>query len=269
MLLKILTWNLRRATHKSEAWDIIRRITPDLLILQEVASIPNDLLSTYLCLSKKARSKGGREQSFSTTILSRKGALKHYSLYSSIEWIQNELTYFNGNILAAEISIENQKPIRIVSVYSPAWFIPKARLEGIDVSDIKLTQNNNLYCTELLWAALKEESNNEDVDWIIAGDFNSSTTFDIMWPGGPSGNQEIIDRMNSLGLTECLYTAENKLVPTFKNARGNKVVHQMDHIFVSQCLFNTLKRCCVLDKESVFEKSLSDHLPIITEFKLV
>jgi hypothetical protein len=57
--------------------------------------------------------------------------------------------------------------------------------------------------TEILWSAILNE-NIKDLPWIVAGDLNSSVTFDTMWQEGPRGNQEIQDRMSALGFTECL-----------------------------------------------------------------
>ena len=42
-----LTWNLRRARHDSQTWEVIRNIDPDIALLQEVSSIPGDLLERY------------------------------------------------------------------------------------------------------------------------------------------------------------------------------------------------------------------------------
>jgi hypothetical protein len=89
-----------------------------------------------------------------------------------------------------------------------------------------------------------------------------------MWGKEPRGNQEIIDRMNSIGLTECLYHHSGKLVPTFKNAKGGKIIHQMDHVYVSEKLLKTMKNSYIEDSLQVFEQSISDHYPIITEFEM-
>ena len=43
--------------------------------------------------------------------------------------------------------------------------------------------------------------------FIVAGDLNSSETFDYLWHGDPSGNREIMDRMNALGFYDCFHTA--------------------------------------------------------------
>ena len=41
--------------------------------------------------------------------------------------------------------------------------------------------------------------------------------------------------MNALGLTECLRAHNGQLTPTFKNSRRGKIIHQLDHLFVSDC----------------------------------
>ena len=106
-----------------------------------------------------------------------------------------------------------------------------------------------------------------DDQWIVGGDFNCSETFDYLWKGGPSGNREILDRMDDLGLTECLRTYNGELVPTFKNASNGNIIHQLDHLFVSDGLSYSLERCNTGDVSKVFDKSLSDHVPVIGVFR--
>ena len=103
--------------------------------------------------------------------------------------------------------------------------------------------------------------------WIVGGDFNSSETFDYLWKDGPTrGNGEVLDRINALGLTERLREYPGQLTPTFKNTRGGKVVHQLDHMFVSGNLKQLLKQCILGDASKVFGDSISDHLPVIGDF---
>ena len=110
--------------------------------------------------------------------------------------------------------------------------------------------------------------------WIVGGDFNSSETFDKEWQIKNNisydlqshGNKEILDRMVNLGFTECLRKYNNdKIIPTFKHSKG-EIAHQMDHLFVTERLITKLINCTVGDQTIVFDK-LSDHLPIIADFK--
>ena len=152
-----------------------------------------------------------------------------------------------------------------MSVYSPAWPVNPIRLKDVDVSPVKLPQNPDVWGTELMWAALYNEQRGE-IPWAVAGDLNSSITFDTLWGDGPRGNQEIQDRMSDLGFVECLRSWQGKLTPTFKNPRGGKVIHQMDHLFVSDSPRWRLARCSTGDPAVVFDGGLSDHLPIVADF---
>lgn len=155
----------------------------------------------------------------------------------------------------------------MLSAYSPAWPVDQARLRGVDVGPVKLAQNPDVWVTELLWAALLNARDDDaQVPWVIGGDLNASETFDDMWVGGPRGNRELLDRMAALGLKECLRESNGRLVPTFRNARDGRIVHQVDHLFVSKTLASKIIACNVAEPARVLEASLSDHLPIVAEF---
>src|SRR5690606_22160307 len=110
--------------------------------------------------------------------------------------------------------------------------------------------------------------------WIVGGDYNSSETFDKEWQDEhgvkygirSSGNREIFNRMNALGFTECLRKFNDRIIPTFKHSR-NKIIHQLDHLYVLNNLYSRLKQCNVGDASIIFGNSLSDHLPIIADFR--
>ena len=187
---------------------------------------------------------------------------------SDINWVNEELSFFSGNIVGCKVMIEGIGTVNVISVYSPAWPVDKDKLKNINITGIKLEQNPEIWCTEILWSALRNSIQKNNESWIISGDFNSSVTFDYIWSGGPHGNQEIIDRMNSLRFTECLYHHVGRLTPTFKNITGGKIIHQIDHLYVSENLLTKLDRAYVGNSYNIFEKSISDHLPIISEFQI-
>lgn len=121
--------------------------------------------------------------------------------------------------------------------------------------------------TDILWSALKSSGIKEDENQIVSGDFNSSVIFDYLQVGGPRGNQEIIDRMNRIGFRECLFTRTGKLVPTFKNPKGGKVIHQLNHIYVFGKMLAAMENSFAGNTLHIFENSISDHLPIIADFQ--
>ncbi len=265
--MKIISWNTNRATKSSKVWEILSELDGDVLLLQEVKDIPSSFLSIYDSLSAVPKTKNGKEQRFKTTVLSKTPLLRDLYLQSKIKWVNNELDFFSGNILSCTTKINSELSINLISVYSPAWPIPDSRLEGIDASSIKLKNNPKIYCTEILWALLKDSLSENSGGWVIAGDFNSSTTFDWMWGKKPRGNQEIIDRMNSLGFVDSLSSYEGKLVPTFINLRNKASIHQLDYVYLDKVLSEKILKSYVLENQEIFDKSISDHLPVVTELK--
>jgi hypothetical protein len=98
------------------------------------------------------------------------------------QWIEAELRLFAGNLVAHEIMPDSGMPMRVVSVYSPAWPLDPARLKGVDVASVKLTLNRDVWVTDLLWASMVHMKLDPREPWVFAGDFNLSETFDL-WPG--------------------------------------------------------------------------------------
>jgi exonuclease III len=202
--MRICTWNVRHASKDSnDLWDYFLEIDADVALLQEVGTIPPSVASRYSHLQRKALRKNGQPQTFSTAVLVR-GSIDEQIIFStSWDWVNEELQRFEGNLVSAVITLPSGKSFRVLSVYSPAWPIDRQRLKGIDVSGIKLKNNPDIWLTEILWAALSS-TDLDELPWIVAGDLNSSITFDTLWNDGPRGNQEIQDRMSDLGLLECL-----------------------------------------------------------------
>jgi exonuclease III len=271
--MKVLTWNIHGANKNSFAWELLLDLQPDIILLQEVGNIPEEIYKCFDVLLKTAIYKTGKPQKFSTAVLVKGKIIKEILLSSEHEWVNSELELFKGNFISCSVQIVNQKPMNVISVYSPAWPVDKNRLSGIDVSQVKLKNNPDVWATEIIWSALKHSiSVNEQ--WIVGGDYNSSETFDKDWQDKNGkifgirsyGNKEILDRMQALGFTECLRKFNNdKIIPTFKHS-SKEIVHQMDHLFVTNDLYSKLEKCNVGDQTIIFDKSLSDHLPIIADF---
>ena len=73
--------------------------------------------------------------------------------------------------------------------------------------------------------------------------------------------------MHELGLVEVLRHTKGQLTPTFRNANNREVIHQLDHLFISKQMIPNLLHCDVGSADEVFGGNLSDHLPIIADFK--
>jgi len=262
---RIITWNCRRAREDSAIWGYLKELSPDIALLQEVSGIAPEIMDMYNIQVTVPITKSGKPQKFQTVVLTRGIISDQFQMGASEEWIARELDIFSGNLSAFRIDLFDGSKFTVVCVYSPAWPVPSSHLQGIDVSGVKLTQSPDVWVADLLWASLNFQRPDPSDYWIIAGDFNSSETFD-QWPGGPWGNREYLDRMTSLGLIECLCNSQGKLTPTFRNPKGGKIKHQIDDMFVTAGLATRLIRCHTGSEERVFGGSLSDHLPVIADF---
>jgi len=244
--MRVITWNLRRAKEGSEAWNILSELNPDIALI------------------KPARYKTGAPQRFGTAVLVRGEIIEPIKLCSKLEWVNKELEFFEGNFVGCRARLDNStEELNIISVYAPAWPADKQRLEGVNTDSVRSESNSDVWPIDILWTGLKDTvSNNQK--WMVGGDFNTSETFDESWG---SGNKEFLERMRGIPLLECLREYSGRIVPTFQNAQNKKIVHQIDHLFITENIFNKLEKCKTGDQYEIFEASISDHLPIIADFK--
>lgn len=264
--MKVLTWNVKGASSHSAAWEFLERETPNIALLQEVTKLPDWILDSYYYHQVYPRFFGGHRAKFSTVILSKWPLNTSPFLSSSLEWVNSIHCARDGWIIESETIPESGEPIRLVSVHSPAFEVPEDTLEGIDTSPIQLPSNPDLWFTEILWSLLCNQVIDDSTTWIVGGDFNTSVLFD-----NPKdrGNRMVIKRMNKLGLTDCLSHVKGNPVPTYKSPRGS-FIHQLDYCYVNKPLMKRLAQVHVPDRSEIFEskpKMLSDHLPIICEFR--
>jgi len=265
---RIVAWNCRRASHVSGAWDYLLELDPDVALLQEVGGVPDRVADVYAIASATPVTRAGNPQRFRTAVLVKGTISGDVELPAPTEWVARELAFFRGGFVARRVTLHNGLSLTVISVYSPAFPIARSRLEGVDTTGIRLTQNPDVWATEILWACLRSMELREDDPFVVGGDFNSSETFDTLWRGGPRGNLEVMERMNALGLRDCLRTFQGRLTPTFAHSAGT-VIHQLDHLYVTSRLLDRLIHCSVGSAERVFgtTPSLSDHLPIVATFE--
>ena len=263
--MKVLTWNVKYASTYSAAWEFLKREAPDIALLQEVTKLPDWILDSYNNHQVYPRFFSGARAKYSNVILSIWPINNARFLNSSLDWVNDIHRTRPGWILECETIPEAGDPIRLVSIHSPAFPVPKDTYKGIDTSSIQLKNNPDLWFTEILWSLLCNEAIDDGVRWIVGGDFNTSVLFD---KPKDRGNRMVIERMNELGLTDCLSHFKHKPVPTYKPPVGS-VIHQLDYCYVNEPLMQRFDGARVPDQSEIFEskpKMLSDHLPIICEF---
>lgn len=265
---RVVTWNCRSASRTSGLWDYLLELAPDVAILQDFRVVPEAVLQVYHHARNLRPLPNGRAPRHMTGVLVKDLEVADIELPAPVEWVARELENFREFCTGKFLTLHNGLRLKVLSVYSPAFPIERSRLSGIDTAGIKLTQNPDVWATELLWAVLQEMNISPDDPFIVAGDLNSSETFDYLWRGGPRGNRELMDRLNALHLYDCLRAFQGRLTPTFRTPRGGKVIHQLDHLYVTPRLLSKLVWRDVGAPERVFhaKPSLSDHLPIVADF---
>ena len=262
--MKVISWNLNKANSKAAAYEYLIQQNADILLLQEVLNMPSHLTKAYSVVLQKCINKRFADQNFANAILFRGEYLQQLNLQSKHNWVLQTRSQLKGNLQSLKVEIQGVQ-YNILNIHSPAWKIPSSNMPQMVYEDIKLKQNSDIYMTEILYDLLRN-LDTHNTPLIVGGDFNSSETFDWMWGKTPRGNREIIDRMESLGLKECLRLKQQGLTPTFKNTTGGKVIHQLDHIYVNQPLRTKLLSCATESKSLILDNKLSDHLPIICKF---
>lgn len=263
--MKVLTWNVNRAGKaRRELWEMVQHEDADIVLLQEVTGIPEWILNGYQCHLVSPRFFRGHNAQFSTAVLSKGLIDATPYLESELEWVNRIHQERYGWIVGCEVTLGSGERFRVVSVHLPAFHIPPDQLADVDVSCLKLTNNPKLWFTEILWALLRAANISDDTNWIVGGDFNSSVLFD---EPKDRGNREFVERLNSLGLTDCLSHFHDGPIPTFQHTT-KKVEHQIDYCYVNRPMLGRLTEARVPHHEEVFhtEPRLSDHLPILCKF---
>lgn len=263
--MKVITWNVNRAGNSRRAlWEMVLREDADIVLLQEVADIPTWIRRRYQCHVMSPRYFEGRNAPFSSAILSKGLIDATPYLQSELSWINRIHTDRYGWIIGCETTLGSGERFRLVAVHSPAFPIPRDEWADVDASGIKLTNNPDLWFTEVLWSLLRRADLSDETNWIVGGDFNSSVLFD---EPKDRGNRQVIERLNTLGLTDCLSHHHGSPVPTFQHSTKT-VDHQLDYCYVNAPMLDRLAGARVPSREEVFDRKprLSDHLPILCEF---
>jgi len=264
MPLRIISWNCRRASAKHTLWSYFSELSPDIAVLQEVSAIPPSIRDAYDIRSATPPTRTGLKQRFQSAILVRGRIGEQVALRSDLEWANRELNHFAANLFAYRVIVGDSPEMTVVGVYVPAWPVARQRLEGENLSSVKLVQNPDVWVADLLVSALRQRTV-DATEWVVGGDFNSCETFDS-WRGGPRGNREWLDRMAALQFTECLRQSQGKLTPTFRRPGKTEPHCQIDHLFVTRGLAERLASCNTGDQQRVYGQTLSDHLPIVADF---
>lgn len=265
MGFRIVTWNMRAATaRRLAAWNVFDAIGADVAALQEVMSLPGNVRERYAIVEGHPQGKRGLPQRSKNTIAVRGTICEPIHLQSANPWVNDALAWWGPCILARRVTLDGGQSLNVVSVYSPAWPLPREMWTDHDVTGIKLDNNPDVWCSCALWAGLRDTIPKHPGPWIVAGDFNLSIAFDL-WRKAGRGNRESLERLRSIGLSDCLSRSISEPVMTWRHSTG-RATHQLDYLLASADMRARLAKCEVVQSERVIDVGISDHLPIVADF---
>ncbi len=265
--MRIVAWNVRKASIHSGAWDLLLELDPDIALIQDARAIPDSIRSTYAIAKDQTAFHPGSEHQHLSAILAKGEIGPFQPLPTPTHWLRSALAEWREFFTTRRITLKSGLTLNAMSVYGLADPVPKHHWKEQDTEGIQLPMNRELWATEILWSTLRMMPSLSTEPWIVGGDLNTSVLFDTP---KPHGNQLILDRMAEIGLPSIELGNGGESVPTFRSNRGH-FVHQLDYLFANSLMRDSLVSCEVYgDPERVFgsRPMLSDHLPIIAEFDI-
>ncbi len=261
--MRVVVWNVRGASEESlETWSELRALNFDVALLQEVNGVPDFITETHRFIGFQANKRMGGKQKFKTGVLVRKGGQTiPVRLASSHAPLQEVLEAYSGNLVHVCWERAPGDLWHLLSCYSPAWPLYSFKpIISRGIRAFKSRLSGQLWLTDIIHRYVGEQVKEmgDTSRWVVAGDFNSATTFD--WEKGQ--NQEVIDNLRAVGFEDAISALGGKPVPTFRHSRGS-VKHQLDYLYLNAAAREGLETCEVLDNGGIFERGLSDHLPLL------
>jgi len=231
MKIKILTWNISKASHTREnLWKYLTELDFDIGLFQEVYILPYKIRKNYYSVRGEMNA-----------ILLKK------SIITNVEK-ENILDVPSGNDLIADLCISCEAKLLgnklvILSIYN---------YPGPTVSDF----------AEFLEILYKYLRNNRDKIIIIGGDFCMNEKFQNQVKKWGLLAREIKEELSRLDYKEVVYERYGDSAFTFITTK-NKKTYQIDYLFIPKEV--SLVDVMIGNKDDIIgpNSRLSDHLPII------
>ncbi len=261
MIFKIAAWNMRR---NSGGWAFLAEtLQPDVALLQEAPTPPQELLNIYKGPIGTTRQWGSAVVSFDRDIedlptIKNRHSSDPFELYQ----------HHPGAMAVARVSLPESEPLVAVSLYG--------LLAGNYAQSSVLRLLADLL--PLFDSPLKDRV-------VLGGDLNLSTQ---LKKPDRQRHQAIFAYMESLGLRNCFFeTRESRKswvdcpceeaphcyhVQTHrhvsnKDPQNDRKWHN-DYLFISDKLVRRLVDCYALNEESAGTWAISDHCPIVAVLDL-
>lgn len=264
--MRVVVWNVRKASTHSPAWDYLLDLQPDVALIQDARLVPDKVRAVYeVATDQTAFHPRGVGQHLSAILA--KGRIGPFQpLPVPTYWLRDAVAEWREYFTTRRIELESGEVLNAMSVYSLAVPVPRHHWQNQDTEGIQLPENRDIWATELMWSILSLIPTIITEPWIAGGDLNSSVSFDVP---KPRGNQRILDRMQEIGMPNIARWEGFAERPTFRHSRGG-FRQQLDYLFANQLVSQHLDRIDLGDPTTIFapRPMLSDHLPIIADFRI-
>ncbi|MFW6197706.1 MAG: endonuclease/exonuclease/phosphatase family protein [Myxococcota bacterium] len=203
----------KRSRHE-QAWDwLLNELRPDIALCQEC--VPPDWVSRERTVLWERAYPPDSKQSWGTAVVSSLPTTEA-RLPELDDWLEALPSYVPGKeqlagihradgwLQCAQIELPRIGPVLTGSLHNPSYPIERGRLESVNVSDIKLKNNNDVWFIDVLFYFLKRRL---DRPLLVGGDFNTSRLLDDLH--GNNGNHEFFDRIAAEGFVSLHRTSRS------------------------------------------------------------
>lgn len=253
--MRVVSWNLARntvgknAAKHEGAWRYLEALDPDLALLQEVE--PPGWASTR---SDWTMVRGRFAQWGSVIVAKAPLRLTAYDgpLVGALdEW---------GYLATATLEVPGRMPLLVASVHTPAGKAKPPFLGSLDPMSIKKSCEKKADSNDVAFEIYRQRTRGHR--FLISGDWNVARLWD--YPCHRTCETEFFKRACAHGWVECYpkFHPEGEGRTWF----GGPKPYQMDHAFCDRQTAEALLSCDI-DAHPAETLGLSDHAPLLLEFK--
>jgi exonuclease III len=264
--IRLATWNMGFWTNRNKhdnAWHwLLDDLKIDIALCQEC--VPPDWVKTgHTVIWERAYPTG--KQTWGTALVTNLPA-KPSQISEVDSWLasipkqvpgKEGLAFAHkaeGWISVAEIELPAIGPTLVVSIHNPFEPIEASRLDGKDISRMRLKKNKDLWLLDVLFYFLRMRLGTRI---IVGGDFNYSRLLDKLY--GDTGNNEFFDRINDEGFVSLHRKFHTEDEQTYFKKGG--LGHQLDYLFSDAPVAEYATACRVVPYSEV--EGMSDHAPLV------
>lgn len=265
--MRVVSWNMaywsHRATH-DRAWRwVIEALQPDILLCQEC--VPPDWVKAERNVVWDEAYPDSK-QPWGTGIVTNLPC-KRARIDALDDWLgklppavpgkhRSFIYRADGWVAAAKLEMPQIGETLVASIHNPAFAIEQPRLEGVDITPMRLKLNKDLWLLDVLFHYLRPLLGSR---LLVGGDFNYSRLLDP--PKRPRGNNEFFDRLAAEGFVSLHRRFHDRDSQTFFKKNGRE--HQLDYLYADEPVARYATACRAHPYDDVTE--LSDHSPLVAD----